>query len=69
MTDRKAKKTTKQKAQGPMVAIVPVKIVIEHGETILQEYEDEIDIAFDETTDEGKQYIAKFFYLPRFCPN
>ena len=46
-----------------MVAIVPVKIVIEHGETILQEYEDEIDIAFDETTDEGKQYIAKFFYL------
>src|SRR5712691_5373983 len=65
MTRKKAKKTTKQKAQGPMVAIVPVKITIEHGDTILQEYEDEIDIPFDETTDEGKQYIAKFFYLTR----
>jgi hypothetical protein len=63
MTGKKAKKTTKQKAQGPYVAIVPVKIVIEHGDTILQEYEDEIDIPIDETTREGKQYIAKFLYL------
>src|SRR2546421_10725628 len=63
MTGKKAKKTTKQKEQGTMVAIVPVKIVIEHGDTILQEYEDDIDIPFDETTDEGKHYIAKFFYL------
>lgn len=48
-----------------MVAIVPVEIIIEHGDTILEEYEDDIDIPFDETTDEGKQYIAKFFYFTR----
>src|SRR5438477_2267896 len=65
MTDRKAKKTSHKKEQGLYVAIVPVKIVIEHGETILQEYEDDIDIPFDETTDEGKQYIAKMLYLAR----
>ena len=69
MTDRKAKKTSHKKEQGLYVAIVPVKIIIEHGETILQEYEDEIDIPFDETTSEGKQYIAKFLYLPKFRPN
>ncbi len=63
MTGKKAKKTTQQKEQGLYVAIVPVKIIIEHGDTILQEYEDDIDIPFDETTNEGKQYIAKFLYL------
>ena len=57
------KKTKQSNEKGTMVAIVPVKILIEHGETILQEYEDEIDIPFDETTSEGKQYIAKFLYL------
>ena len=62
MTSKKAKNTTQQKEQGTLVAIVPAKILIEHGDTILQEYEDDIDIAFDETTDEGKQYAAKFFY-------
>src|SRR3989442_1582082 len=59
----KGKKTKQPNEKGTMVAIVPVKITIEHADTILQEYEDEIDIPFDETTDEGKHYIAKFFYL------
>jgi hypothetical protein len=63
MTRKEAKNTTKQKEQGIYVAIVPVKIAIEHAGTILQEYEDDIDIPFDDTTSEGKQYIAQLLYL------
>lgn len=57
------KKANQHQKKSVYVAIVPVRITIEHTDTILDEYEDDIDISFDEATSEGKQYIAKFLYL------
>jgi hypothetical protein len=67
MTTKKAKKKSAQQHEdgGYVAVIVPVKILIEHGDTILQEYEDDIDIHLDETTEEGKHYLAQFFYFTR----
>src|SRR5947207_14810708 len=45
------------------VAIVPVKISIWHGETKMDEYEDEIAVEFTDDTTEGKKNIGQLFYL------
>src|SRR5205085_4499650 len=45
------------------VAKVPVKISIEHGETILKEYEDVIDIEFTDKTEASRKNIANAIYL------
>jgi hypothetical protein len=44
-------------------AKVPVKIRIQHGDTILKEYEDVIEVMFTDTTEEGRNNIANVHYL------
>jgi hypothetical protein len=48
-----------------VVADVPVIICISHGEDILQEYEEVIDIEFNINTPEGRESMGKFYYLQR----
>ena len=45
------------------VANVPVIIRIGHGETILDEYDDVIDLEMTEDTSDGKHNIAMVYYL------
>jgi hypothetical protein len=56
-------KQPKEYPPGSHVALIPVKITIEHGGTIAQDHEDVIDIACDESTPEGKKTLAKLLYL------
>jgi hypothetical protein len=78
ITDTQAMTKKKEKQQSPkqqpepgqsepelVVAKVPVKISIGHGETIIDEYEDVIDLEMTETTPEGSHNIAMFFSLTR----
>jgi hypothetical protein len=46
-----------------VVADVPVIICISHGEDILKEYEEVIDIEFNKNTPEGIERMGSFYYL------
>ena len=65
---KKQKPTTRQSGNASpevdrYVAKVPVKIRIGHGDTILKEYEDVIDVEFTDKTEEGRRNIANIMYL------
>jgi hypothetical protein len=47
------------------LAVVPVKISIGHGDAVLKEYEDEIDLEFTDHTAEGMQNIRQCLMLMR----
>jgi hypothetical protein len=51
--------------KGVYVANVPVKISIGHGDIIIREYEDVIDIEFTDTTPKGKEHIALCLFLTK----
>jgi hypothetical protein len=46
-----------------LVADVPVIINISHGEDVLKEYEEVIDIEFSKNTLEGRENMNRFYYL------
>src|SRR4051794_16220713 len=47
----------------PVVADVPVIISISHGEDVLKEYEEVIDIELSKNTPEGRENMNKFYYF------
>jgi hypothetical protein len=46
-----------------VVADVPVIISISHGEDVLKEYEEVIDVEFSKNTPEGQENMNKFYYF------
>ncbi len=58
-------KDAKQSKLPPCVANVPVVIRIGHGEIMLDEYDDVIDLEMTEDTPDGKYNIAMVYYLTK----
>jgi hypothetical protein len=58
-------KDAKQPEPTTYVANVPVIIRIGHGETILDEYDEVIDLEMTEDTPDGKYNIAMEYYLTK----
>src|SRR4051794_38719264 len=60
---KKQSSKPKSKDIDHVVADVPVIISISHGEDIIEEYEEVIDIEFNKNTPEGRDNASKFYYL------
>jgi hypothetical protein len=66
MSPQKHQKHSRKPAQTDaelMIADVPVLIHISHGEEVLQEYEDVIDLEFTTQTPEGRANMGKMYEL------
>ncbi len=69
MQQKRHKKQTRKSIPTPqatpelMIANVPVVIRILHGEQVIDEYEEVIDLGFTPKTSEGRENIAKVNYL------